>query len=103
MAIIRIFKDDEWWHRVGRLLEEGGHDESGLYLRAWRKSGVLREILVRPRCPRKRQQPREKAEGIAPTLIEVVDYKTHAGTMLEVVGMDTFLAACPLRAWRPIP
>lgn len=36
---------------------------------------------------------REKAEGIAPVLTEVVDYKTHAGISFEVVGIDAFVAS----------
>lgn len=36
---------------------------------------------------------REKAEGIAPILTQVVDYKARAGTTFEVVGVEAFAPA----------
>ncbi len=35
---------------------------------------------------------REKSEGIAPVLTEVVDYTTHAGVTFEVLGAEAFVA-----------
>jgi hypothetical protein len=36
---------------------------------------------------------REKSEGVAPVLTQVVDYEKHAGTNFEVVGAEDFTPA----------